>query len=49
MSAVKDIQMMNELSTTESSVWDGDGIWIDEPDASVAVAEEPVVENQVTI
>lgn len=44
MSAVKDIKMMNELSTTtDSTVWDGDGIWTDEPDASVAVAEEPVV------
>jgi hypothetical protein len=44
MSAVKDIQKMNELSTTtDSTVWDGDGIWIDEPDVSVAPAEGPVV------
>ena len=42
MSAVKDIQKMNELSTTtDSTVWDGDGIWVNEPDASVG--EEPVI------
>lgn len=43
MSDAKGIQKMNELSTTTDSVWEGEGIWIDEPDASVAPAEGPVV------
>ena len=42
MSAVKDIQKMHELSTMDdSTIWSGDGIWIDEP---VEKAEESVVE-----
>ena len=44
MSAVKDIQKMNELTTTtDSTVWDGDGIWVNEPDSIKEVAEVPVV------
>ena len=37
----KDIQKMEVLTTGESEVWSGDGIWLDEP---VEKAEESVVE-----